>query len=66
MYFNDAQWQAMKDARQIVLDILWAINEPTAAALAYGFNHANSSVITIYGDLRGEVFKIFRAQRGHV
>jgi molecular chaperone DnaK len=65
-YFNDAQRQATKDAGQIVLDVLRAINEPTAAALAYGFDRANSSVIAVYGDLRGEIFKIFKAQRGHV
>ncbi|TCD61954.1 Hsp70 chaperone, partial [Steccherinum ochraceum] len=45
-YFNDAQRQATKDAGQIAgLDVLRVINEPTAAALAYGLDRTDSSVI---------------------
>ncbi|KAF8885133.1 Hsp70 protein-domain-containing protein [Infundibulicybe gibba] len=52
-YFNDAQRQATKDADQIAgLDVLRVINEPTTAALAYGLDRLDSSVIAVY-DLAG-------------
>lgn len=57
-YFNDAQRQATKDAGQIAgLDVLRVINEPTAAALAYGLDRSDSSVIAVY-DLGGGTFDI--------
>jgi hypothetical protein len=57
-YFNDAQRQATKDAGQIAgLDVLRVINEPTAAALAYGLDRSNNSVIAVY-DLGGGTFDI--------
>lgn len=57
-YFNDAQRQATKDAGQIAgLDVLRVINEPTAAALAYGLEKSNSAVIAVY-DLGGGTFDI--------
>ncbi|KAK0454539.1 heat shock protein 70 family [Armillaria borealis] len=57
-YFNDAQRQATKDAGQIAgLDVLRVINEPTAAALAYGLDRGESSVIAVY-DLGGGTFDI--------
>ncbi|KAG8829041.1 70-kilodalton heat shock protein [Serendipita sp. 399] len=57
-YFNDAQRQATKDAGQIAgLEVLRVINEPTAAALAYGLDRAKSSVIAVY-DLGGGTFDI--------
>lgn len=57
-YFNDAQRQATKDAGQIAgLEVLRVINEPTAAALAYGLDRADSSVIAVY-DLGGGTFDI--------
>ncbi|KAK0212431.1 heat shock protein 70 family [Desarmillaria ectypa] len=57
-YFNDAQRQATKDAGQIAgLDVLRVINEPTAAALAYGLDRSESSVIAVY-DLGGGTFDI--------
>ncbi|PFH52165.1 hypothetical protein AMATHDRAFT_57512, partial [Amanita thiersii Skay4041] len=57
-YFNDAQRQATKDAGQIAgLDVLRVINEPTAAALAYGLDRVDSSVIAVY-DLGGGTFDI--------
>ncbi|KAF5357281.1 hypothetical protein D9758_005917 [Tetrapyrgos nigripes] len=57
-YFNDAQRQATKDAGTIAgLDVLRVINEPTAAALAYGLDRADSSVIAVY-DLGGGTFDI--------
>ncbi|KAG6902761.1 hypothetical protein C0995_011909 [Termitomyces sp. Mi166 len=57
-YFNDAQRQATKDAGQIAgLDVLRVINEPTAAALAYGLDRAESSIIAVY-DLGGGTFDI--------
>ncbi|THV06681.1 heat shock protein 70 [Dendrothele bispora CBS 962.96] len=57
-YFNDAQRQATKDAGTIAgLDVLRVINEPTAAALAYGCDRADSSVIAVY-DLGGGTFDI--------
>ncbi|KAG8990489.1 70-kilodalton heat shock protein [Tulasnella sp. JGI-2019a] len=57
-YFNDAQRQATKDAGTIAgLDVLRVINEPTAAALAYGLDRTDSSVIAVY-DLGGGTFDI--------
>ena len=58
-YFNDAQRQATKDAGKIAgLEVLRIINEPTAAALAYGLDKKNkSSTIAVY-DLGGGTFDI--------
>jgi molecular chaperone DnaK len=57
-YFNDAQRQATKDAGRIAgLEVLRIINEPTAAALAYGMDKKNSGVIAVY-DLGGGTFDI--------
>ncbi len=57
-YFNDAQRQATKDAGQIAgLEVLRVINEPTAAALAYGLDRVENSVIAVY-DLGGGTFDI--------
>ncbi|KDQ52809.1 hypothetical protein JAAARDRAFT_39796 [Jaapia argillacea MUCL 33604] len=57
-YFNDAQRQATKDAGTIAgLDVLRVINEPTAAALAYGLDKTENSVIAVY-DLGGGTFDI--------
>ncbi|KAF8756726.1 Heat shock protein [Rhizoctonia solani] len=57
-YFNDAQRQATKDAGTIAgLDVLRVINEPTAAALAYGLDRSDSSIIAVY-DLGGGTFDI--------
>ena len=57
-YFNDAQRQATKDAGKIAgLDVLRIINEPTAAALAYGLDRKESRTIAVY-DLGGGTFDI--------
>jgi molecular chaperone DnaK len=57
-YFNDSQRQATKDAGKIAgLEVLRIINEPTAAALAYGLDKKNSGVIAVY-DLGGGTFDI--------
>jgi len=57
-YFNDAQRQATKDAGKIAgLEVLRIINEPTAAALAYGMDKKNSGTIAVY-DLGGGTFDI--------
>ena len=57
-YFNDSQRQATKDAGRIAgLDVLRIINEPTAAALAYGLEKKGSGVIAVY-DLGGGTFDI--------
>jgi molecular chaperone DnaK len=57
-YFNDAQRQATKDAGKIAgLEILRIINEPTAAALAYGFDKKNTGIIAVY-DLGGGTFDV--------
>jgi len=57
-YFNDKQRQATKDAGRIAgLDVLRIINEPTAAALAYGLNKADGKVIAVF-DLGGGTFDI--------
>ena len=57
-YFNDSQRQATKDAGQIAgLNVLRVVNEPTAAALAYGLEKEADSVIAVY-DLGGGTFDI--------
>jgi molecular chaperone DnaK len=57
-YFNDAQRQATKDAGRIAgLEVLRIINEPTAAALAYGLEKKDSGVIAVY-DLGGGTFDV--------
>ena len=57
-YFNDAQRQATKDAGQIAgLDVVRIINEPTAAALAYGFGRDVDRTIAVY-DWVGGTFDI--------
>lgn len=57
-YFNDAQRQATKDAGKIAgLEVLRIINEPTAAALAYGLDKAEGKTIAVY-DLGGGTFDI--------
>ncbi|GGF62989.1 chaperone protein DnaK [Paracoccus acridae] len=57
-YFNDAQRQATKDAGKIAgLEVLRIINEPTAAALAYGLDKKDSKTIAVY-DLGGGTFDI--------
>merc|ERR1711934_1277032 len=57
-YFNDAQRQATKDAGKIAgLDVLRIINEPTAAALAYGMDKADGKTIVVF-DLGGGTFDV--------
>jgi len=57
-YFNDSQRQATKDAGQIAgLNVLRVINEPTAAALAYGLDKSDDKVIAVF-DLGGGTFDI--------
>jgi len=57
-YFNDAQRQATKDAGKIAgLEVLRIINEPTAAALAYGLDKKQTGVIAVY-DLGGGTFDV--------
>jgi molecular chaperone DnaK len=57
-YFNDSQRQATKDAGQIAgLEVLRIINEPTAAALAYGLDKKHAGTIAVY-DLGGGTFDI--------
>ncbi|MEX8518111.1 MAG: Fe-S protein assembly chaperone HscA [Leptothrix sp. (in: b-proteobacteria)] len=65
-YFDDAQRQATKDAaRQAGLNVLRLLNEPTAAAVAYGLDTANEGVYVVY-DLGGGTFdvSILRLSRG--
>ncbi len=63
-YFNDAQRQATKDAGQIAgLEVLRIINEPTAAALAYGLEKKHDETIAVY-DLGGGTFDISILQLG--
>ncbi|XP_022288463.2 stress-70 protein, mitochondrial-like [Crassostrea virginica] len=65
-YFNDSQRQATKDAGQIAgLNVLRVINEPTAAALAYGMDKTDDKLIAVY-DLGGGTFdiSILEMQRG--
>ncbi len=57
-YFDDAQRQATKDAAQLAgLNVLRLINEPTAAAIAYGLDNASQGVFAVY-DLGGGTFDI--------
>ena len=57
-YFDDAQRQATKDAAQLAgLPVLRLINEPTAAAIAYGLDHAAEGIYAVY-DLGGGTFDI--------
>ena len=63
-YFNDAQRQATKDAGQIAgLEVLRIINEPTAAALAYGLEKEEGKTIAVY-DLGGGTFDISALEIG--
>ena len=58
-YFNDAQRQATKDAGKIAgLDVLRIVNEPTAAALAYGLDKANKDEKILVFDLGGGTFDV--------
>src|SRR5205085_1403880 len=55
-YFDDAQRQATRDAGRIAgLDVLRIVNEPTAAALAYGLDRKNAGTVAVY-DLGGGTF----------
>ena len=57
-YFNDAQRQATKDAGRIAgLEVLRLVNEPTAAALAYGLDRSETATVAVY-DLGGGTFDI--------
>lgn len=57
-YFNDAQRQATKDAGAIAgLNVIRIINEPTAAAIAYGLDKKNEKTILVY-DLGGGTFDV--------
>ena len=57
-YFNDSQRQATRDAGKIAgLDVLRIINEPTAAALAYGIDNRDNQIIAVY-DLGGGTFDV--------
>ena len=57
-YFNDAQRQATRDAgRMAGLDVLRLVNEPTAAALAYGLDRAKEGIIAVY-DFGGGTFDV--------
>ncbi|MFT0213499.1 Fe-S protein assembly chaperone HscA [Pseudomonas sp. F1_0610] len=65
-YFDDAQRQATKDAAQLAnINVLRLLNEPTAAAVAYGLDHQAEGVVAIY-DLGGGTFdiSILRLSRG--
>src|SRR5437016_10518620 len=63
-YFDDAQRQATKDAGQIAgLEVLRIINEPTAAALAYGLDKKKDELVAVY-DLGGGTFDISILQLG--
>ena len=63
-YFNDAQRQATKDAGKIAgLEVLRIINEPTAAALAYGLDEQKNKTIAVY-DLGGGTFDISILEAG--
>ena len=57
-YFSDAQRQATRDAGEIAgLEVVRIINEPTAAALAYGLNRAEDQMVLVY-DLGGGTFDV--------
>ena len=65
-YFNDSQRQATKDAAKLAgLNVLRLLNEPTAAALAYGLDSGQEGVVAVY-DLGGGTFdiSILRLKRG--
>src|SRR3972149_5983394 len=63
-YFNDSQRQATKDAGQVAgLEVLRIINEPTAAALAYGMDKKKDEIVAVY-DLGGGTFDISVLQIG--
>src|SRR5207248_7962313 len=65
-YFDDAQRQATKDAAQLAgLKVLRLLNEPTAAAVAYGLDHGSEGLYAVY-DLGGGTFdiSILRLARG--
>jgi Fe-S protein assembly chaperone HscA len=65
-YFNDAQRQATKDAGRLAgLDVLRILNEPTAAALAYGLDRRHTGTVAVY-DLGGGTFdvSILRLEQG--
>ncbi len=63
-YFNDAQRQATKDAGKIAgLDVKRIINEPTAAALAYGLDNEKEQKIMVY-DLGGGTFDVSLSEIG--
>ena len=65
-YFDDAQRQATKDAAQMAgLNVLRLINEPTAAAIAYGLDQGSEGIYAVY-DLGGGTFdiSILRLQAG--
>jgi molecular chaperone HscA len=65
-YFDDAQRQATKDAARLAgLNVLRLINEPTAAAVAYGLDNASEGLYAVY-DLGGGTFDIslLRLQKG--
>src|SRR5437588_8757655 len=65
-YFDDAQRQATKDAAQLAgLDVLRLLNEPTAAAIAYGLDNASEGIYAVY-DLGGGTFdlSILKLSRG--
>src|SRR6267154_2756279 len=63
-YFNDAQRQATKDAGKIAgLEVLRIINEPTAAALAYGLDKTKTGTIAVY-DLGGGTFDVSTLEIG--
>ncbi len=67
-YFDDAQRQATKDAAQLAgLNVLRLLNEPTAAAIAYGLDHGSEGVYAVY-DLGGGTFdiSILQAVQGRV
>src|SRR3989338_3193870 len=64
-YFDDAQRQATKDAGEIAgLEVLRIINEPTAAAFAYGFDKKNDQKIVVY-DLGGGTFDVSVLEISH-
>src|SRR5207244_13348214 len=66
LYFDDAQRQATRDAARLAgLHVFRLLNEPTAAALAYGLDHAAEGIYAVY-DLGGGTFdiSILRLSRG--
>merc|ERR1711884_148635 len=62
-HFNDSQRQATKDAGKIAgLEVLRIINEPTAAALAYGLDKLSNKIIAVF-DLGGGTFDFYSRNR---